>query len=661
MSKIESNFDAVTSPKTSKNEIVREQNIVKTDNVALKLEERKILSRKPSNKDKEVKKTKHVSKMEEYDLVPPDGKWGWVVLFGATLVNLLVPGTVKSFGVLFVEFLEVFKATPAAAAWIPALCYFLYSSLGPISSILSVKYSYRTVTILGGTSAAIGMILSYFAESVTYLYFSYGILVGTGAGLSFPPTVYIVTSYFVKLRGVANGICISGSAIGSIILPPLLRLLLELYGYRGAVLLMGGITFNVWVAALLYEPVQKHMIKVPKKVKENDEIKEEDEEEEDETFTLEIQPNLLIRADDNSTSMYHLHEKDVFLDNPSEANGFIRSASSAAVPNYKSYGGGRERKISAPGNRNDLTGGRSSSSRHQLTGSFNLHSVPETNNAMAIYSQNRLPNSKRNRRSVPRRSPSTSSFQYVSTPFHGSTLTLQPEAFASSFSLKGTTSCLQKQEDKETSKKSAFFDTSILSDPLYLVILISNSTSAISNTNFIILLPSYADTLGFDKTHGALLLSIVSALDLVGRIGGSALSDLDLIPKKGYFIGGLFLSGAVLSLLPLATTFNEIGVCCAFFGLASGVYVGVTAVIMADLLGAERLQSSYGISLFVNGLLQLAGPPLIGLWFESIHSYVPIFTWLGIVLVIGSATWLVVPFIKKGKDPTEVQFVVESP
>lgn len=46
------------------------------------------------------------------------------------MVNLFIPGTVKSFGVLFVEFLEVFDASPAAAAWIPALCYFLYSSLG---------------------------------------------------------------------------------------------------------------------------------------------------------------------------------------------------------------------------------------------------------------------------------------------------------------------------------------------------------------------------------------------------------------------------------------------------------------------------------------------------------------------------------------------------
>lgn len=61
---------------------------------------------------------------------------------------------------------------------------------------------------------------------------SYGVLVGTGAGLAFPPTVYIVTSYFVRLRGLANGLCISGSALGSIFLPPVLGFLLQEYGYR---------------------------------------------------------------------------------------------------------------------------------------------------------------------------------------------------------------------------------------------------------------------------------------------------------------------------------------------------------------------------------------------------------------------------------------------
>jgi hypothetical protein len=67
---------------------------------------------------------------QNYILVPPDGGWGWLVLLGSTLVNMLIPGTLKSFGVLFVEFTEAFHASETAASWIPAICYFLYCSLG---------------------------------------------------------------------------------------------------------------------------------------------------------------------------------------------------------------------------------------------------------------------------------------------------------------------------------------------------------------------------------------------------------------------------------------------------------------------------------------------------------------------------------------------------
>lgn len=187
-------------------------------------------------------------------MIPPDGGWGWVVLSSALVVNFLIPGTVKSFGVLFVEFLHVFKASSTAASWMPALCYFLYSSLGPLSSVLSTKYSYRSVTLIGGTFAASGMMLSYFANSVTYLYVSYGLMVGIGAGLTFPPTVYIVTQYFERLRGVANGLCISGSAIGTIVLPPLLQYLLDCFGYRCVPLRPGSRT-----RYLFYAPTHKRL------------------------------------------------------------------------------------------------------------------------------------------------------------------------------------------------------------------------------------------------------------------------------------------------------------------------------------------------------------------------------------------------------------------
>lgn len=204
-----------------------------------------------------------------------------------------------------------------------------------------------------------------------------------------------------------------------------------------------------------------------------------------------------------------------------------------------------------------------------------------------------------------------------------------------------------------TSSSLSFFDFSVLTDPIYLVILISNSTSAISNTNFMILLPSYAISEGFDKNRSALLLSIVSAFDLVGRIGGASLSDMDFIPKYYYFVCGLGLSGIALALLPMAVSYTMLSFFCALFGLSSGMYIGITTVILADMLGTEKLSSSYGISLFVNGVLQLMGPPLCGLVYEQVGSYKPIFLALGIILILGTALWAAVPIIKRNKKEVE--------
>lgn len=528
-----------------------------------------------------------------------------------------------------------------------------------------MKYSYRTVTLIGGTFAAAGMILTFWATSINYLYVSYGVMVGIGAGLSFPPTVYIVTSYFVRLRGLANGLCISGSALGSIILPPVLRYLLETFGYRGAVLIMGGITLNVWVAAIFYEPVEKHLKRVLKKEYRNgnngvipyvdddiDKITEESENSEDRDKDTPLKAKFAITSDDTPISTPTLEHKspDIFRF-PKNDIGFARSASAAAVQNFnKADEFSRQRKISTP----------IKEEHRNPTFTSQLSSSPSLNIAESMSSYTRLNRFQPQRSSgnrPPKRSPSTSSFQYVSTPYHGSTLSaLQPSEFASRLSLKSMASSLNpvasctKGGDKKTqSNCSSFFDLTLLKDPTYLVILISNSTNAIGYTNFIILLPAYALTMGFDKSLAAYLLSIVSTLDLVGRIGGSALSDTNLIPKTWYFVGGLSMSGVALALLPLTSSYTMVSVVCALFGLASGTYVGITAVIMADMLGTERLTSSYGISLFVNGILQLIGPPICGLIFEEIGRYQPLFMTLGFILLGGSALWGFMPFINRNK------------
>ncbi|EDW12390.1 monocarboxylate transporter 13 [Drosophila mojavensis] len=639
-----------------KEKVISTQNANKANN-----KEHKINGTTKESSDKTVSLLNKKDDSAEYDLVPPDGGWGWLVLFGACLTNILIPGTIKSFGVLFIEFLQAFETTQTQASWIPALCYFLYSSLGPVSSILSVKYSYRTVTLIGAVSASLGMILSYWASSVGYLYISYGVLVGIGAGLSFPPTVYIVTSYFVKLRGLANGLCISGSAIGSIILPPVLRWLLETYGYRGSCLIMGGITLNVLVGALFYEPVEQHMIRVPRARQALEDIPEE----EDVGIVMKFE-----NVDETAPNQAELAEKHLMPYNspPSplyllddDKQQFVRSASAAVVQSYAKPGDEfqpRARKISTPVR---LPQRNQTFTPGQLNSQSSLYAVPEGRSSSHKLA---MRNSSRNRLS--KRSPSTSSFLYISTPYHGSTLSFQPKEFSSHLSLRSAGSAAAEAAPQDAggadetgqgkapqSQRSKFFDLSLLKDPMYLVILISNSTNAISYTNFIILLPAFGLARNFDKSLSAYLLSVVSATDLIGRIGGSALSDMGFIPKTWYFVGGLSISGVSLALLPLAYSYGAVCFWCAVFGLASGIYVGITAVIMADMLGTERLTSSYGISLFVNGILQLVGPPLCNWWTEAVNNYNPLFHTLGLTLLAGSALWAFMPWIQRRKAKEE--------
>lgn len=426
---------------------------------------------------------------------------------------------------------------------------------------------------------------------------------------------------------------------------------------------MGGITLNTWVAALFYEPVENHMKRVPKDIFETEADDSNDIiDEEDEGITLEFNNQSLNESENSKSKPLPVLSLDENTPNPRSrmllqenvkhrSNGeFARSASAVVVQNCKIPNEEfthRQRKISTPVRKND-------SFVNQLNSSSSLYAVPESRFSHSSR-LNRL-----NHRSTsrpPKRSPSTSSFQYVSTPYHGSTLSFQPEEFASHLSLKSIASSINPisacSKQKKT-MKSKFLDLTLLKDPVYLVILISNSTNAIGYTNFIILLPTFATTLGFDKNLAAYLLSIVSIFDLVGRIGGSAMSDwTTFIPKTWYFVGGLALSGISLSVLPFATSYSMVSFWCGLFGLASGTYVGITAVIMADMLGTERLTSSYGISLFVNGILQLIGPPICGICYEKTQSYSSLFSTLGLTLLAGASLWGFLPIIKRNRERNE--------
>ena len=51
---------------------------------------------------------------------------------------------------------------------------------------------------------------------------------------------------------------------------------------------------------------------------------------------------------------------------------------------------------------------------------------------------------------------------------------------------------------------------------------------------------------------------------------------------------------------------------CAIFGATSGAYVGLTSVVLVDLLGLDKLTNAFGLLLMFQGIASVIGPPIIG-------------------------------------------------
>lgn len=77
---------------------------------------------------------------------------------------------------------------------------------------------------------------------------------GFGLGLALMPPLILVHYYFDKRRTFAAGISLMGHSCGTFITLPVLRLLIETYGWKGAVLIHSALVMNTFVTAGLYRP-----------------------------------------------------------------------------------------------------------------------------------------------------------------------------------------------------------------------------------------------------------------------------------------------------------------------------------------------------------------------------------------------------------------------
>ncbi|XP_006157065.2 monocarboxylate transporter 10 [Tupaia chinensis] len=191
---------------------------------------------------------------------PPEGGWGWLVMLAAMWCNGSVFGIQNACGVLFVSMLKTFGSKDDdkmvfKTAWVGSLSMGMIFFCCPIVSVFTDIFGCRRTAVVGAAVGFIGLMSSSFVSSIEPLYFTYGIIFACGCSFAYQPSLVILGHYFKKRLGLVNGIVTAGSSVFTILLPFLLRVLIDHVGLFHTLRVLCIFMFVLFLAGFTYRPL----------------------------------------------------------------------------------------------------------------------------------------------------------------------------------------------------------------------------------------------------------------------------------------------------------------------------------------------------------------------------------------------------------------------
>ena len=195
----------------------------------------------------------------------PDGRRrqqliaGLVVALGAAFA--FGPMVFSTFSLFMLPLSAEFGWTRAQAAMALTICACCAAIANPLAGRLSDRVGPRRVLLAGllafaACNAALG-----FATNLVEFYTVHVLLGASAAACGFVPYFKILVGWFRTRRGMMIGLAIGlGTGVGSVMMAQLVRVLIELYGWQAARLVMGGLILlipfpMVWLFLREAEPV----------------------------------------------------------------------------------------------------------------------------------------------------------------------------------------------------------------------------------------------------------------------------------------------------------------------------------------------------------------------------------------------------------------------
>jgi len=214
----------------------------------------------------DVKEREEKEEDEEEDA--PDGGWGWFVVLGSFLCNVVLDGIAYSFGVLLQPMQDDLQTSVGSVSLIGGVLAGVILATGPLAAGAVNRFGSRVTCLAGSVISCVSLLVSSYCSSVLSLVLSYGLCTGVGLGLMYVPAVVAVGEYFTNKLALATGICVCGSGVGTFLLAPLTSSLCVSYGWRGSNRVMAALCLACSLCGLVMVPRKKRRQGEPRREEE---------------------------------------------------------------------------------------------------------------------------------------------------------------------------------------------------------------------------------------------------------------------------------------------------------------------------------------------------------------------------------------------------------
>lgn len=368
---------------------------------------------------------------------------------------------------------------------------------------------------------------------------------GLGLGLAYLPAIVSVSYYFEKRRAFATGIAVCGSGVGTFVFAPLTAVLIEHYGWKGAMLICAGILLNCVVMGALFRPLESVTLDVS--------IDTDDEDEDEVKPNGGINggpkmniPNIRISsASVTSKDVDPLAERRLISDVDRQI-----SSSAHALP-FMSQPSGLHKDPIYKKNIKRHASETMLHRRKHIHIEEHAHKSPGPMARKDIFYRASLQN----------------------IPMYKSDHDLYTQSM---LSLPGDVDendvccCLKCCAPNVQQSLSEMIDLDLLLDPVFMLFAISNLLTSIGFCVPYAYVPDRAAMHGVTKTNAAFLLAVIGIANMVGRVLFGWIADRERVNRLMLYNSALVLCGLFTAFSIYCDTFVMMVVYCAGFGMFIG-------------------------------------------------------------------------------------------